>query len=824
MHFLARQAGIFLTDARHAIRAFARDRGFTITAILALALGIGSTTAVFSFVDRILFRGLPYPAGDRLVAVGMLAPIEQREFMLGSDYVVWRAQQMPFAAMTSFDASGVSDCDLTAPNPARLRCAYVESSFLPTLGLQPLLGRNFSPDEDRPNAAGVALISYGLWQSRFGGDANIIGSTFPLEKVPTTIVGVLRPDFEFPTLAPVDILVPERLDLAAQQRPKTGAVLRVYARMKPGVTAAQAHAALLPLFEDSLQFVPAQFRHDVKLSVRSVRDLQTHDVRAAAWILLGAVVAVLLLACGNVANLLLARATSRRREIAIRSALGAGRARLIRQNLTESAVLGVAGGAAGTLVAVSLLRIFVAIAPAGIPRLDQATLDARVLLFALAASIFSAAACGLAPALQSAHAGTLTGSRATPASRGFLRQSLAAAQIAISLTLITAASLLLQSFRNIEAVPLGMSPAGLMAATISLGDAAYPDPMKQQAFFDEIETRLSRIPGIDSLAVTDSLPPSGSMRAEPFNSLEVEGQARHGETAGGMAGWRAVSPQYFSALHIRIVHGRSFVDEDRDSRENFIILSETLATRLFGSNASGVGRNIRLDPSSPWYKVIGIAENVKNGGILEPDDPEYYLVRKHAGALGPADATATVRQFSSKASFLLRSALSTAAIAGWVRSEINSLDPALPVTLETMNERVGKLTAQPRFNASLLSIFAAVSLLLAAIGLYGVVTFLVSQRTQEFGVRIALGATPQNISRLVLLRASRWASAGLALGILGSLTAAALMKTLLFGVSADSAAGLALPILLLTAVTLLAAWIPARRAAAIDPIEALRRD
>src|SRR6202142_59444 len=339
------QAESFLTDARYAIRTFARERSFALTAILALALGIGSTTAVFSFADRILFRDLPYPAGDRLVTVGMLAPIEQREFMLGSDYVIWRAQQAPFVSMTSFDASGVTDCDLTVQNPARLRCVYVESSFLPTLGVQPLLGRNFTAEEDRPNGPPAALISYGLWKSRFGSNPNIIGSTIPLDKEPTTIVGVLKPDFEFPTLAPIDVLVPNRLDLAAQQRPKTGAVLRIYARMKPGVSTEQARAALTPLFNDSLQFVPPQFRHDVKLSIRSVRDLQIHDVRTASWVLLGAVAAVLLLACANVANLLLARGTARRREIAIRAVLGAGRARLIRQNLTESIVLGVAGGA-----------------------------------------------------------------------------------------------------------------------------------------------------------------------------------------------------------------------------------------------------------------------------------------------------------------------------------------------------------------------------------------------------------------------------------------------------------------------------------------------
>ena len=814
-------AEMFLTDARYAMRTFARERGFAATAVIALALGIGSSTAVFSFVDRILFRDLPYPAGDRLVTVGMLAPIEQREFMLGSDYVVWRAQQSPFVAMTSFDASGVSDCDLTSPNPARLRCAYVESTFLPTLGVEPFLGRNFTAGEDRPNGPSAALISYGLWKSRFGGNPNIIGSTFPVDQHPTTIVGILTKNFEFPTLAQVDVLLPQQLDLAAQQRPKTGAVLRVYARMKPGVTIAQANAALAPLFQDSLQFVPAQFRHDVKLSVRSVRDLQIYDVRAASWILLGAVAAVLLLACANVANLLLARGTARRREIAIRAVLGAGRARLIRQNLTESLVLGAAGGAAGILVASWLLTVFVAIAPAGVPRLEQAALDTRVLFFSVSVSILSALFFGLAPALQARHAEALSGSRATPVSRGFLSQTLAAAQIAISLTLITAAGLLLESFRNIQAVPLGISTSGLLSATVSLGEAGYPDAVRQQAFFEQLEARLRRIPGIDSLAVTDSLPPSGSMRAKPFNALEIEGEARHSESAGGMVAWRAVTPDYFAVLRIPIVRGRGFLEEDRDSKEDLIVLSQTLAKRLFG-DADPLGRNIRLDPTSPWHKVIGVAENVKNGGILAPDDPEYYLVRKHSAACAAAGPDSC--QFSRAASFLIRTSLASAAMANWIRSDVAALDPALPVTIETMNERVGKLTAQPRFNASLLSLFAAVSVLLAAIGLYGVVSFLVSQRTQEFGVRIALGATPANITRLVLVRAARWTAAGLALGVFASIAARAAMRGLLFGVSRNGTSSLAIPVLLLIAIALVAAWIPSHRAARIDPVEALRRD
>ena len=369
--------------------------------MFAIALGTGAGTAVFSVVDRILFRSLPYAAPGRLVSVGFVAPIIPQEFMLGTDYVEWRARQQPFESLTSW--AGINDCDLTSANPVRLECAQVEASFLPTLGIRPIAGRNFTRDEDRPNAPPVALLSYGLWKSRFGGDRNpndVVGKTIPLDGRSATILGVLPPEFEMPTLEHADVLVPQAMDEALQRRPNTGRVLQSIARLKPGVTPAQAAAALQPLFQESLQFVPGPFRNEVKLRVRPLRDRQIHDARLASWILLGAVLAVLLIACANVANLLLARAATRQRELAVRLALGASRGRLVRQTLTESLLLAATGGAAGCLLAAALLRIFVAIAPEGIPRLQQATVDLRVLLFTLVVSLACGIVFGLAPALE----------------------------------------------------------------------------------------------------------------------------------------------------------------------------------------------------------------------------------------------------------------------------------------------------------------------------------------------------------------------------------------------------------------------------------------
>ena len=363
-----------IQDLRYAARGFLRQPLFTLTAIFAAALGIGSATAVFSVVDRILFRSLPYAQDERLVSVGMMAPLDTNEFLLPDAYFDWRKHQTAFQSMTSFVA-GVADCDLTQTNPLRLGCAQVEGNFLSTLGISPVVGRSFTAQEDVPNGPRVALLAFGVWQSRFGRDPNIPGKSVLIDGQPVTILGVLPANFEMPTLAHADLLFPEALD---ETRERAGRVLRVFARLKSGMTLEQAHAAMLPLFEQAMQYVPPQFRKEVHLRMRSLRDRQVQDARTASWVLLGAVGAVLLIACANIANLLLARATSRRKEMSVRAALGAGRSRLIRQTLTETLLLGVLGGVAGCALAWVLLRMFLGLAPEGIPRLEQAALDPRV--------------------------------------------------------------------------------------------------------------------------------------------------------------------------------------------------------------------------------------------------------------------------------------------------------------------------------------------------------------------------------------------------------------------------------------------------------------
>jgi len=800
-----------MQDLRFALRGLVNRPGFAIVAILTLALGIGSTTAVFSVVDRILFRSLPYPHDDRLVSFGDKAPFEANEFVLGPDYVDWKRAQTPFESVTSFVPGG-ADCDLTEKNPVRLKCTLVESTFLPTFEIQPFLGRNFSSDEDRPNAPRVALVSYGLWRSRFASDRNLPGRTISLDGKPTLVVGVLPPQFEMPNLGHDDILVPAALDGSTDRGPNARQIiLRAFARLKPGITIKQAAVAMEPLFQQSLNYVPPQFRREVSFRVRSLRDRQIQDARVASWVLLGAVLAVLLVACTNVANLLLARATSRVRELAVRTALGATRGRLVRQALAESMLLGVLGGLAGCWFAQLLLRLFVSIAPEGIPRLEQAAIDVRVLLFALGVSLMSGILFGLASALRRPAPELLTGKGNRATSRGMLRQLLVTVQIAVSMILLAGAGLLLRSLWKLETVALGMDTKRVITAGINLVEYRYPDPAKQLDFFNRVESRLKQMPGVTSLALSDSLPPSGGIQATFLSSLETPGHTKFSAGTGGMIGYRFVTPAYFPALGIPILRGRAFREEDRALSERPVILSEALAKKLFPNGEDPLGKSFRFGLQTDWRTIVGIAGDVKNNGLAAPADPEFYIPWKN-------ESTGYFRS----GHLILQSAINSDAVAKWIRSETAAIDPTVPVTIEVMKTRVGKLAQQPRFTAVLLSLFAGMGVLLAGIGIYGVVGFLVAQQTREIGIRIALGATPQNVLKMVLSNMVRWTAAGAALGLLGAWLSSRLLESLLFEVRAHDPLLLGAALFALLAVAFFAAWIPARRAMSVDPMVALR--
>jgi len=799
-------------DLRYTARTLSMRPGFVIAAVLTAALGIGATTAVFSVVDRVLFRSLPYPEADRIVSFGVKAPFEGLEFMLAPEYAVLQAQQNPFESMTSL-APGGTDCDITEQNPVRLNCAVVESTFLSTFTIHPVIGRDFVEEDGRPGAPQVALISYGLWRSRFGRDPKVVGRELSVNAKPLEIIGVLPANFEMPNLAKVDMLFPQVLDQASLDRNNPRILLRAIARLKPGVTVPEAIAQLQPWFRDSLRFVPAPFRAEVSLRVRSLRDRQTGDSRVGAWVLLGAVIAVLLLACVNVANLLLVRAASRRRELAVRAALGASRARLIRQALTESLLLAIAGGVAGWGLAYLLLRVFLAIAPEGMVRLEQASLDFRVLLFCSGASLLAGVLFGVVTALNKPTAEWLVGRSSNTPRRGWLRQGLVAAQIAFSLILLAGAGMLLRTLWNLQNVPTGLDAQNVVAAQISLAEHRYPNTTKQLAFFQELETKLGRLPGGGVLALSDTLPPSGGMQATFFASIEVPGRPRPSQGTGGMVGWRMVTPNYFQALGIPIVQGRGFTEADRAPSEQPVILSESLASRLFPGEEP-CGKTIRFtafDRQGPWRTVVGVARNVKNTGLIAEADPEFYIPWKD-----------DLETYIGRGFVIFRSALTEASIVSWTRSQIAEIDPTVPVEFSSMSTRVEKLAARPRFNAVLLSTFAAMGVVLAALGIYGVVSFYVSQRTKEIGVRMALGASTAGISRMVLISMATSTVIGAILGLAGTWFGARLMESLLFGVPPHEHRLLLAVLAVLLLVVLLAAWVPARRASKVDPMVALR--
>src|SRR5690348_1299625 len=571
---------VMLQDVRYALRQLRRNPGFTVVAVLTLALGIGANAAIFSVLYRDLLRPLPYPNAQRLVIFGVVVPaLDSRPFIFGFTYLGLRHEQTPFESMASW-VPGIQGCEVSSPQSQQMDCAQVESTFLPTFGIRPVLGRNFTAQEDLPGAAPVCLISYGMWRSRFGGDPAALGQSLSLDGNSTRVIGILPRDFEWPTLASVDIVLPQRLPPVARGQ-SPGVALRAYARLKPGVSMSQARAQLQPFLEQFIQSAPPMFRKEIRLRIIPVREDQVGSVRGALWVLFGATLALLLLAIANVTNLLLARAEARQRELAVRSALGARRWRLAQMGLLESTLLGLGGGIAGLGLGFLLLRVSVALAPAGIPRIEQVHLGLPGILLITGMSLVCGVLCGVGSALAVPPAHLLLGSRTTAALRRRLRSALLVAQVAVSVVLLAGAGLLLRTLRNIENIPLGMNTSRVVTADVTLGRRSYVGPGEAAQCFDRLESRLSALPGVAGVAVSDSLPPTGAEHSMPFFVMHPEGHPPFEKGTGGMVAWRAVTPGYLKILDIPIIAGRGFTESERGSKANVIILSKKLADRLF---------------------------------------------------------------------------------------------------------------------------------------------------------------------------------------------------------------------------------------------------
>ncbi len=816
----------FAQNFRYAVRAFRRSPAFALSAAAIIALSMGAVVPVFSFLDRVFLRPLPYEHGGQLVTLGLRAPILDFDFLFANDYLYLRQSKTPFSNLTSW--TGVPECDLTEESPLSLACGQVESTFLPTLGIKPLLGRNLTPDEDRAGAMKVALLSFGFWKSRFAGDSRVLGRSISIDGNSVQIIGVLPRSFEFPSLARIDLLIPQAMAISAYRPNQSGRALHVIARLKPGVSVNQAFEQLQPFFRFQLASVPPNFREEVRPALQPLRQYQVGSLLQAGWLLAASLVAILLIEVANLASLLLARGLSRAREFDIRFSLGAGRWRLARQIITESVVLNLFGAAIGYLVAAFLIRVLRAFAPATIQHAAEVTLDLRVLLFTCAASLVTGVIVGLIAALTLPERRSLSGKFASkPSGQTRLRHGLVAIQIAVSLTLVSVSGLLIESFQRLYHLSYGLQSEHVLVADISLGFKRYPNSAARQQFLETLLERLRPIPGTSAVAFTDTVPPSGFVHDRPFSNFVVNGHPVETRGTGGMVAWRTITPQYFHALGIPILRGGSFEGTDRPASEDVIVLSKTLAHRLF-DDAEAVGSRIRVAPGNPDYRVVGVVADVRNSGSSAAQLPEYYVLRKKI--VNPQEGrdanimSRSVHFYDGQGSVIVRTAGREDLVTDAIRQEIHELDPVTPVAVSTLDSRIAELRQAPRLRMLLVSIFAILALFLAATGLYGAMSYLVTARTREIGVRMAVGATPPQVMRLVLQQALLWTLAGLVPGLLLSFAAARFFRPLLFQVAPYNPKLFAFAASVLLLVTTLASLLPSIRASRVDPVNALRHD
>jgi putative ABC transport system permease protein len=782
---------------------FVRSPTFTIVALLALALGIGATTVIFSLVDTVLLKPLPYSQPDRIVSVG-LTGFGDNSLALAPDYLEWRSRNHVFEEMAAY---GNARLTLTGEGePTVLKCGRATQSFFRTFRVQPALGRAFTPAEDKPSAARVILLSHGLWQRQFGSAQNILGRSLTVEGVPHTVIGVLAPGFRFRG-SRIDALVPLAMNEAQQAKRDPILIFPVVARLKDGVTVAQARTEIEAMLQQIKKTYPRFYRPEMTLSVVPLLERQVGDVRLALAALLGAVGLVLLIACANVANLLLSRAASRQREIAVRTAMGAGRARLIRQLLTETTLLGLAGGLLGLSIASLTLKSIILFAPT-IPRIEDVAIDLRVLGFCLLTSLAISLLFGLAPALGATgldlNLALKQGSRGASARHAGLRNTLVVGELALSLTLLVGAGLLIQTLWRLQHVNTGLAVEHVLTTRVPLSDHKYSEPA-QRALLADLRERVSRLPGVLSAALSDALPLFNAV-SMPFN---IEGTPHHGfNDPSHEVAVRSVTSSYFAVLGIQLRSDRLLTSRDTINGHKVTVVNETLMRRFF-PNENPIGKRVSGGDEADSMTIVGVVADVKNQGLSEPPRPEVYVL----DAVDPYDVPNTL---------LVRGVRDPLALVAEVRDQIHAIDKDIPLTFSTMTHEIDDLVSSQRFNSILLSSFAALALLLAAIGIYGVMSYLVTQRTQEIGIRIALGARRGHVLNLVVGHAFRLTLTGVAVGVALALALTRFLETLLYGVNTRDAWTFCSVAFLLMAVALLASYIPALRATRVDPVNALR--
>jgi predicted permease len=796
-------------DIRYAARVLRRGRAFTIAAVLSLALGIGATTAVFSIADTVFLRPLPYADADRLVWVAIR--YDKMEFVPSPDYVEWRRDNRVFQALGATQASLGNIMVLGGPDPAEVHAAKVSANFLDVFATAPALGRTLRAEEELPNGPKAVLLTNRFWRDHFHGRRDVAGSVITLDSQPYTVIGVLPQSFIYPADVKIDLITTLPVSPTASHRDRTMYTWAVFGRLKPGVTMAQARADVDTLFAASKADAPRMYRADNSVVLQPLQEHRAGNVRTLLFVLMGAAGCLLAIACANVANLLLARWSARSHELAVRAAIGAGRGRLARQLFTEIALLIAAGTVAGMIFVVAALRGFVRFAAGELPRLSEVGADLRVFGIALLVSLATAAIFGGLPALR---AGRLdlqsvlqqAGRGGSAGGRQLMRRALVALEVALSVVLLSGAALLFETLWHMRNDHLGFQPEHVLTVSIPLRGLGFDAPARQ-ALVSDVLTYLGRIPGAEAASLTECTPLSGGSMSGTFSrSDRPMPESFHRGDGIAMCG---AGPDYLKAAGARLMQGRFFTEDDFHHPGAAAVINEA-AARAYFPGESPLGKQI-LGQTGLWRTVVGVVADTKNQGLNRPAAPQALIDDTELGGAGDLF-------------FLVRTLASEDAFGRALREQLRAGHPGLFTKLQTLDEAMGEMTASPRFNTVLLSTFAAVAFLMAIVGVYGVLAFSVTERRDEIGIRMALGATPGAVLALVMKEGAALVAAGALAGVAGALALTRTLATLLYGVTATDPSTYIAVVIGLALAALAASFLPARRAAALDPAVSLRHE
>ncbi len=808
-----------LRDIRQAIRMMAKNRGFAAVALIVLALGIGANSTLFSVLNTVLLKPLPYHQADRLLQLGRQLPAGRSNAVSISQFLYWRDHNHSFSRMATYEGRGGGLNLVAGDRPERVASLGVSSNFFAVLGISPQVGRGFGAEDGKPGAPAVAIISDGLWRRRFAADPSIVGRSIRLSGAQRTVVGVMARGFDFINHA--DVWTPLTLVFDPQS---SASVYYVVARLEDGATLAGARSEMNTLAAALRDDYPDLMREGEGAFVQPYLDQLVGNVRPALLLLLGAVALVLLIACANVANLHLARATARRREMALRVSLGASRAQIIRQLLTESMLLALVGGALGLLISRAGIGLLVAFEASGLPRLEALEIDGLVIGFTLAVSVVTGVLFGLVPAFQASRVdlqGALNDGAAgagVGAKQGRARSALVVSEIALALVLLIAATLLLSSLAKVTDLDPGYDHQQVLTFKMSPGRTEGLTTGELGRLVEQVTTRLEAKPGIEAAATISTLPLEHGL----MDAFDIEGRPRpDGKAPEGRAQWRLISAGYFRAMGIPLLQGRTFSAHERAESDQVVIINQALARRYF-PDQDPLGQRLVGDPAAddPPRRIVGVVGNVSELALDRPPTPTVFAAASQA----PDEVTSFLANLFPT-SWVIRTTGDPARFGSLVREEILAVDPEQPISsIRPLAELMSATLAGRQLSTLLLSLFAGLALLLAMVGIYGVMSFTVAQRTREIGIRQALGATGKATLGLIVGQGVRLALLGVGFGILGALGASRLLLSLLYETEATSPATFAAAALALLAAAAAACLVPALRATRVDPIVALRNE